>query len=261
MSPVTWRRRALAASLGLAVALLCGEAAVRVWGGEAAMMAGLVGRTTADLPLHRPSADPELLYELIPSLDRTVSTAEAALSEEEAPYADDPRSMVTNKLGFRDSERAPAKPPGVTRILCLGGSNTYGAAVSQGRTWPAQLQRALAERGVADVEVWNLGVDGYQTRQKLRLAERALAEWEPDLLLFQLANSGPRLVLDGMQRAPEPWLTAARATRDYGVYSENLHLFPAPGSRLLPLLMGSALARTVLVSVNRIHRSGLPGAL
>jgi len=254
---MTLRRRLALVLFGILLAAGVGEAALRLWNGEARLFVALVGRTTADLPMHRRSDDPELLYELIPSQDVTVSSELAKLHPEEAAHADDPRRMATNSLGFRDVERAPSKPEGVLRVLCLGGSNTYGAAVSQGRTWPAQLEQVLRERGHDDVEVWNLGTDGYQTRQKIRLAEKALAEWEPDLLLFQLANTGPRLIIDGMQDEVEVWLDPARLPMDGGMYAENLQFFPGTDRWHRPLWLGSSLLRVSMVAVNRIHRSYL----
>lgn len=256
---MTLRRRLAAVLFGLLFAVGAGEGATRLWGGEARLFIDLVGRTTADLPLHRRSADPELLYELIPSQDVTVSTELAKLNPEEAEHADDPRRMTTNALGFRDAERTASKPAGGVRVVCLGGSNTYGSAVSQGRTWPAQLEQVLGERGLGHVQVWNLGTDGYQTRQKLRLAERALAEWGPDLFLFQLSNTGPRVIVDGMQHDVDDWLDPSQLPRDGGLYAENLHIFPEPDSWHRSLWLGSSLLRTSMVAVNRIHRSRLPG--
>ena len=231
------------------------EVALRLGRTDAALLVDMIGRTAADLPVHEPSDDPELLYRMRPGFDAVLNLDAALLRAEEAAIADAPRRVATNSLGFRDRERTIGKAPGVFRILALGGSNTYGAAVTQGHTWPAQLEQVLQERGRDRVEVWNLGVDGYKTRQKLRLAEIALDRWDADLLIFQLANTGPRLILDGMQDDWSSWLDPTALPIDGGVYRENLVAFPAPGSLGLAFARRSALMRTVLVATNRIWRA------
>lgn len=252
-------QRAAAVGLGLLLALLLGEAGVRIWGGEARLFADVVGRTAADLPVHAASPDPELLYAMVPGFDADLNLDSALLTPEEASVADEPRRITTNAAGFRDHEWPAAKEPGTLRVLCFGGSNTYGAAVSQGRTWPDQLEAVLHARGHAHVDVWNLGVDGYKTRQKLRLAEIAVQQYAPDLLLFQLANTGPRLVLDGMQEQPQSWLDPSAIPPGGGIYRENLIGFPAPGSLLFAVARRSALLRIVLIATERLHRRDRPG--
>ena len=241
-------------ALGLIVAAALGEVGVRLWGGEARLFAALIARTRADLPVHEPSDDPELLYRMVPGVDVELNLEAAQLSGNEESVGDLPRRIQTNSQGFRDREWPLVKAPGVIRILCFGGSNTYGAAVTQTNTWPAQLQSVLEERG-HHVEVWNLGVDGYKTRQKLRLAEIALERFDPDLLVFQLANTGPRLILDGMELSPRPWLDPSAIPSGGGIYRENLAAFPPPGSLAMEAARRSALLRVVLIASNRIWQS------
>ncbi len=184
----------------------------------------------SDVELHRASEDPGRLYELAPGQhleDR------------------DGRVVTTNALGFRDAgERALAPTPGVPRILCLGGSNTFGATVSDGETWPARLEQALAAQG-RRAEVWNLGVSGYMTRQKVAAGLAALERWSPDLLIVQIYNVGRRFVLYGtplpglLQRAPDLW-------REYLLGA------PAPGERGWAAWQSSALLRAAVVGYNRV---------
>ena len=57
-----------------------------------------------------------------------------------------PNSYATriNSLGMRGEEMTLEKPPGVYRILCLGGSMTYGTGTSESQhSYPAQLQTVL----------------------------------------------------------------------------------------------------------------------
>ncbi len=205
--PRTHRRRAVfalaALLLGFLLAGVAAELYVRPIQDETLWFAELLDHMTADNVVFRVSDDPELLYELIPGLEVTLEPGQAKLAPEEEAFADRPRRVSINSLGFRDEPRSEAKT-GAPRVLCLGGSNTYGAAVSNRHTWPAQLQRELTERMGRPVEVWNLGVDGYNTRQKVRLARIALERWSPDLFVFQTFNLGPRIILQPDLEAPPP---------------------------------------------------------
>jgi len=255
------RLRVAAIVFGLGVALAVGEIGVRIWGQETRLFVSVLGTTEADLPVHRASSDPELLYEMRPGFDAILDLDAALLSREEAAIADRPRRIRTNALGFRDVERAVEKPAGVVRIVCLGGSNTYGAAVTQGNPWPAQLEEVLRERGHDGVEVWNLGVDGYESRQKLRLASIAIERYDADVLIFQLYNRGPRVFLRDTA-ADLPVLDPAALPEDGGIYRENLQLFPGPGL-LMPLARRSALLRVSVIAAERLLRwaAAEPGAV
>jgi lysophospholipase L1-like esterase len=90
-----------------------------------------------------------------------------------------------NTLGFRGPETTWAKPEGRLRVLCVGGSSTYGYTVSSNETtYPARLQHYLGLlRPEADIEVINSGVPGYTTFESLtNLATRAIA-LEPDIVI------------------------------------------------------------------------------
>jgi len=199
--------------VGLTVALALAEIGARVAALDVWMMRPLVGVQEADPEIHRLSSDPELLYELIPDLRVTLPPCEGR-------WCDRPREVTTNALGFRDTPRQLVKPAGVCRVLALGGSNTYGAAVSDGETWPALLEQQLAPQG--DVEVWNLGVSGYMNRQKAALGRRMIDEADPDLILLQVYNTGLRFFPEGQSLRG-----AVRANP--GLVRENLVAAPAAG--------------------------------
>jgi hypothetical protein len=171
---------------GSIVALLAAELGVRGLGIDCGWLDDLAYRQDADARIHAPSDEPELLYTLAASASATFAPRE----DPDGPS----RDVRINALGHRGPDVDLDPSPGVLRILALGGSNTYGAAVSEGETWPAYLQEELRGRG-ASVEVWNLGVSGYETRQKVAQARHALAHYQPDVLLFQLHNVGPRYIL------------------------------------------------------------------
>lgn len=90
-----------------------------------------------------------------------------------------------NRHGFRGPEVSPAKPPDVFRIACLGDSHTYGFAVADDATWPAQLEARLRETlpGRA-IEVLNAGVNGYDTVQEIQWLQEGVLGFEPDLVLL-----------------------------------------------------------------------------
>jgi len=68
-----------------------------------------------------------------------------------------------NALGARGQrEYAPAPAPGVTRIVCVGDSFTYGEQIADRETFQAML-----ERRDSTLEVLNFGVGGYGTDQAL----------------------------------------------------------------------------------------------
>ena len=60
-----------------------------------------------------------------------------------------------NSHGHRGPERPVAKPPGVFRVLALGGSTTvsFPYVTNPASAWPARLERLLLERTGAKVEV------------------------------------------------------------------------------------------------------------
>jgi hypothetical protein len=167
------------------VALLIGEAVVRVFGFEWRFVQKALPYMEAEIRTHQPDAIPRILVRLKPSSHR-VDTQHLGRFE-----------VTVNSLGHRGPERLLEKPPGVFRILCVGGSNVYGAGISDAETWPAQLEGMLNQRAAGKFEVWNLGVSGYNPLQMAEIAEEAIERYDPDLVLFALSNTGPRFFFAG----------------------------------------------------------------
>lgn len=93
--------------------------------------------------------------------------------------------IAHNSLGFRGPEVVTPKPAGTFRILCLGGSSTYGhGPTSNDTTWPARLQAYLSQaKPDALIEVVNGGCQGYSSFESLaNLAFRGLP-LQPDLVV------------------------------------------------------------------------------
>lgn len=79
-----------------------------------------------------------------------------------------------------------AKEPGVYRIVCLGGSTTYGVGADKTNSFPAQLETLLGRvYGGCQVrfEVLNCGVMGYHSWHSRIRFEAEIAALHPDLVL------------------------------------------------------------------------------
>jgi hypothetical protein len=99
-----------------------------------------------------------------------------------------------NSLGFRGPEITEEKPDGVFRIICLGGSSTYGhGPTSNETTWPYRLQTRLSKaRPDLEIQVINGGCQGYTSYESLaNLAFRGLA-LEPDVVVVYHAINDMR---------------------------------------------------------------------
>lgn len=80
-----------------------------------------------------------------------------------------------NSKGFRGREFADEKPKGRIRIIAVGDSVTFGAEMS----YPALLEECLG----SSYEVINAGVPGYSSFQGLKLLEKYLPAYQPDVLI------------------------------------------------------------------------------
>lgn len=89
-----------------------------------------------------------------------------------------------NSLGFRGKEFEPTKREGRVRIICVGGSSTFGNESPEDQTYPAHLERVLNDAGRVPVEVINAGFPAYTSFQLLNLVRYELMDYQPDLLLF-----------------------------------------------------------------------------
>ncbi len=143
------------------------------------------------------------------------------------------------------------------RIVCLGGSTTYGHNHRPESAWPAVTERLLRERGY-DVEVINAGMQWYATAHSLANYVLQMRYYEPDVVVVMhgvndLCRSFPKF------GEPDPEL-------DYGSYQGPMRLAlgaarqssDAPGRRP-QLIAGSALWTLVCAAtdLNRYYYSVL----
>ncbi|HZI19437.1 MAG TPA: SGNH/GDSL hydrolase family protein [Pyrinomonadaceae bacterium] len=138
--------------------LLALEAAVRVY---------RIARR-ADLPPAASEGPPEPLH---------VVTEGPHLYELNSRHSD------ISEQGTRDEEVAVPKPEGVFRVLVLGDSLAYGAAVGRERTFPERLEALLREK-YPRAEVVNAGVSGYTAYNELQYYLARGREFEADVVLL-----------------------------------------------------------------------------
>lgn len=113
--------------------------------------------------------DPELFWRLQPG------TPDLEIRHDNGLWID----VATNDRGMRDDPIAVPKPGGVTRILCVGDSTTYGTGVRREQAWTGMLDEALGP----DVEVVNAGVPGYTAFQCARWLEWEGLALDPDVVI------------------------------------------------------------------------------
>ncbi len=167
---------ALAAGVGLVLALVLGELALR---GVALVSPGVryLARAGGGPPPRR-----------FPSLDEYLSSKAEHLVPHRHWF-----NYWTNALGFNDEEFVVPKPAGRFRIMAVGDSFTYGLV-----PYPANvmtlleqaLRRACPHR---DVDLLNFGIGATGVRDYRTLIELAYAAYAPDLVLinFYVGNDSP----------------------------------------------------------------------
>ncbi len=111
-----------------------------------------------------------------------------------------------NADGVRDRMHPLGKPGGVFRLMFLGDSVTLGAGIKPQEAYPQVLQARFDEEG-RPVEVFNLALWGWSTRQE-RLAWQKLGrKYRPDLVVLGVClNDIPELQNNLAQ--PPRWMSA-----------------------------------------------------
>jgi hypothetical protein len=88
-----------------------------------------------------------------------------------------------NELGFRGKAIELEKKEGQIRIVCLGGSETFGYYESKGKEWPAQLGKMIQDK-FPRAEVINASVVGLQTSHRKDYIKQYILPLKPDILIF-----------------------------------------------------------------------------
>ena len=91
----------------------------------------------------------------------------------------------TNSLGFRsDYEYQSERLEGISRIVIVGDSFTWGMQTSSGPDSNRQVYPAILDRMMPDTEVYNMGVSGWGTDQQFLALRRYGFRFRPDLVVL-----------------------------------------------------------------------------
>jgi len=90
--------------------------------------------------------------------------------------------VSTNSSGMRGAAEVALEPtPGVTRVVCVGDSFTFGNDTPDAKVWTQRLEDKLK-----DCEVLNLGVSGYGVDQAALRLESTGLEFAPDVVIWTI---------------------------------------------------------------------------
>lgn len=156
-------------------------------------------------------------------------------------------AITVNERGYRGPLHPGRPAAGTTRVVMLGDSVTFGSGVSDGETFAALLD------GRPDLEVINLGVDGYGTDQALLRLEHEGLAYGPAIVVLNFCvrndyfdNALPVALYDG--RSPKPYFTASPG----GLVLHDAHLKLTGAQRAAVALMErSSLVNAVLHGFGR----------
>ena len=124
------------------------------------------------------SADPDIVYELIPNQDSWFKLAR----------------LRTNSAGLADYDYAKAKPPDTFRIVLLGSSYSMPTGVPLEQSWQQVLEDRLnALKDGRRYEVINFSVGGYDPRQLLAVLKLRAMAYDPDLILVDMTLNSARI--------------------------------------------------------------------
>jgi lysophospholipase L1-like esterase len=88
-----------------------------------------------------------------------------------------------NRFGFRDIEQRFRKKG--KRVIIVGDSLTFGWDLPLEETYPFLTREALRSKG-RPLEIWAMGVTGYNTVQEYHLIREQALRFDPDLILLQI---------------------------------------------------------------------------
>ncbi len=149
-----------------------------------------------------------------------------------------PPAAGTNRDGLRDRHHALDTPPGLTRVVCLGDSVTYGYQLKAEEAWPQRLQGLLDERG-GRLELLSAAAPGWSTRQQRIAYRQVMRRYKPARVLVGVCLNDVPELQNNLARPPHWLVTAYRrsalARRLIGAQSREIgtvsDLFRKPDSR------------------------------
>ncbi|MCE9616101.1 MAG: hypothetical protein K8T26_17655 [Lentisphaerae bacterium] len=179
-----WRRGGIFL-LGLCVALALGEVVARVWFRRQPQVERLRAFLAGEIAFDENSYDtaPQLTVKYI---------GQAYLNYVPAPNWRDGVNYH-NEMGFRGRAVPVARTPGVARVLCLGGSTTYGEGVDAPESaYPGQMEQILNANlppGYERVEVINGGLNWGTTAEALCHYHFKYHYFRPDVVVLNVGGN------------------------------------------------------------------------
>jgi lysophospholipase L1-like esterase len=117
-----------------------------------------------------------------------------------------PPSQEWNADGLRDRAHSKDKLEGVWRVVMLGDSITLGAGIKASEAYPQVLESRLLAAGQA-VEVLNVALWGWSTRQERIAYERLARPYHPDQVILGVCLNDLAELQNNLSRPPR-WLAA-----------------------------------------------------
>jgi len=197
---------------------LAGGLVLLVWGGAVALTlcAFVSVERTAGLLQGGAAAGTAVALVLgVAELGLRHSAANARLglpAERAVRDADYDLTARRNFLGFRTRHETFEKPEGVSRVVALGDSFTWGFYIPRtADTWPARLEAELRlEAPGSSVEVVNLGRPRYTTVNEAETLRRTGWQFSPDLVILQFLVNDGLPSGDNFKQVDARWLFPAR---------------------------------------------------
>lgn len=110
-----------------------------------------------------------------------------------------------NRDGLRDRTRTREKPEGLRRIAILGDSVTLGAEIRPEDAYPQRLEARFRSEG-RRVEVMNVALWGWSTRQERTAWQRIARAYQPDQVILAVCLNDIPELFNNLSRPPR-WLT------------------------------------------------------
>lgn len=123
--------------------------------------------------------------------------------------------LSIDSRGARGPERALDLRPETLRIAVVGDSLAFGIGVADAETFPALLEDALARALPRPVQVFNLGVPGYNTVDEALYLEEVFDTYRPDLVVLQYTQGN-----DAFVEPRPPVRTGLRSSRAWQALRE-----------------------------------------
>ena len=181
---------------------------------------------------------------------------QAYLNYVQAPGYANEHGPQHDEHGYRGGRVPLEKEPGTLRVVCLGGSTTYGWGVQRpGETYPAQLQELLAAdppSGYERVEVINGGLPWGTSAELLNHYHFKYHYYRPDVVIVhQAVNDAQAFDMEAYQPDYAHWRQHMQSPLVLPPATRWLAKSRLVGLVLVPALLGTEPA---LPSFNRLSR-------